>query len=232
MIAHHKKRPIQGHGFRNLLFFLLLYIVGSPFLEPYPSLAVLAHISLTMTLFAAVYAVHKQQHQRSIAIGLLAPLLVLYWLGIYNIVPFSRPGANFLFAVYYGLLIYSFVIQIIRTHRVTPHVLYATFCIYLLLGLFWGTLYSLLDGLIPGAFSGALLENIQTHSTHTFNYFSFVTLTTLGYGDITPQTAGASALCQMEAIVGQFFTAVIVAWLVGMFISDKQNLERGQQAED
>ncbi|MCD6389525.1 MAG: two pore domain potassium channel family protein, partial [Desulfobulbaceae bacterium] len=48
------------------------------------------------------------------------------------------------------------------------------------------------------------------------------TLTTLGYGDITPQTLGAGALCQMEAIVGQFFTAVIVAWLVGNIITEKQ----------
>lgn len=223
MIAHKKKHPIQGHGFRNLLFFLLLYIVGSPFLQPYPSLAVLAHISLTMSLFAAVYAVHKQQHQRSFAIALLLPLLILYWLGIYDIIPFSRLGAKLLFAVYYGLLIYSFVIQITRATRVTTNVLYATFSIYLILGLFWGSLYSLLNELIPGAFSGALLENMPGNSTHIFNYFSFVTLTTLGYGDITPQTIGAASFCQMEAIFGQFFTAVVVAWLVGMFVSDKKH---------
>ena len=232
MIAHHKKRPIQGNGFRNLLFFLLVYIVGSPFLEPYPSLAVLAHISLTIALFAAVYAVHKQQHERSIALALLLPLLVLYWLSIYNIINFSRLGANFLFAVYYGLLIYAFIVQTTRADRVTTKILYATFCIYLLIGLFWGSLYNLLDELTPGAFSGVLLENIQGHSIHMFNYFSFVTLTTLGYGDITPQTAGAAALCQMEAIVGQFFTAVIVAWLVGMFISDKRDMEQGPQTVD
>ncbi len=222
MTSRRKKHPLKGNGFRNLLFFLILYIVGSPFLEPYPSLAVLAHISLTMALFAAAYAVHKQQHERSIALALLLPLLTLYWLGIYDIIPFSELGANLLFVIYYGLLMYAFVTQIIRADRVTAKILYATFCTYILLGLFWGSLYSLLNGLTPGAFSGALLENIQTHSTHTFNYFSFVTLTTLGYGDITPQTAGAAALCQMEAIVGQFFTAVIVAWLVGMFISDKR----------
>ncbi len=228
MTSRRKKHPLKGNGFRNLLFFLILYIVGSPFLEPYPSLAVLAHISLTMALFAAAYAVHKQQHERSIALALLLPLLTLYWLGIYDIIPFSELGANLLFVIYYGLLMYAFVTQIIRADRVTAKILYATFCTYILLGLFWGSLYSLLNGLTPGAFSGALLENIQTHSTHTFNYFSFVTLTTLGYGDITPQTAGAAALCQMEAIVGQFFTAVIVAWLVGMFISDKRDVKQKQ----
>jgi len=52
---------------------------------------------------------------------------------------------------------------------------------------------------------------------HVFNYFSLVTLTSLGYGDITPQSLGAASLCQMEAIIGQFYTAVLVAWLVGMY---------------
>ncbi|RUM45652.1 MAG: Ion channel protein, partial [Desulfocapsa sp.] len=73
-------------------------------------------------------------------------------------------------------------------------------------------------------YSGVLL-NAQSDPIHLFNYFSFVTLTTLGYGDITPQTAGAASLCQMEAIVGQFFTAVVVAWLVGMHVSNRHDRE-------
>jgi len=80
----------------------------------------------------------------------------------------------------------------------------------------------LLEELLPGSYGGGLLESVQGHSVHIFNYFSMVTLTTLGYGDIIPQTAGAAALCQLEAIVGQFFTAVLVAWLMGMIISEKQ----------
>ena len=77
---------IIGHGFRNLLFFLVLYIVGSPFLQPYPSLAILAHLFLSIALFAGLYAVNKQRHQRSFATMLLIPLLVLYWLGIYDVI--------------------------------------------------------------------------------------------------------------------------------------------------
>jgi hypothetical protein len=50
-----------------------------------------------------------------------------------------------------------------------------------------------------------------------------VTLTTLGYGDITPQNPGAGALCQLEAIIGQFFTAVIVGWMVGNIVSEQQD---------
>ena len=222
MRSYRKKYSIEGNGFRNLLFFLLLYIFGSPFLEPYPSLAVLAHISLSVALFAAVYALNKLNNQRSIAIALLFPLLILYWLGIYDVIAFSRLGAYLLFAVYYGLLIYSFIFQISHARRVDANVLYATFSLYLILGLFWGALYALLYQISPGSYSGVLLEG-PNNVGHNFNYFSFVTLTTLGYGDITPQTAGAASLCQMEAIFGQFYTAVVVAWLVGMFVSDKHD---------
>ena len=225
------KADIEGPAFRNLLFFLLLYLIGSPFLVPYPSLAVLAHASLSVALFFAVYTVQKQRQQRPFAMFLLMPLLGLYWLGIYDIVSFSRLGADLFFVLYFGLLVYSYICQIIRSSRVTTNLLYATFCLYLIIGLFWGSLYTLLDDLIPGAYGGTLLDNVQDKSIHVYNYFSMVTLTTLGYGDITPQTAGAAALCQMEAIVGQFFTAVLVAWLVGMYISDRQGQRSGNNAD-
>jgi len=223
MAAHKKKDTIEGHGFRNLLVFLLVYVVGSPFLAPYPSLAILAHASLSVALFVAVYAVQKRQKQRSFAMALLLPLLILYWLGIYDIVPFSQLGAYLLFAVYFGLLVYSYAIQIVHSRRVTPTVLYGSFCLYLITGLFWGSLYSVLQELSPGSYSGTLLDKVQGSSFHIFNYFSMVTLTSLGYGDITPQTPGAASLCQIEAIVGQFFTAVLVAWLVGMYMFEKQD---------
>lgn len=183
-------------------------------------MAVLIHLSLSVALFTAIYTVHKQNNSRSIAIILLVPLLILYWLGIYDIIEFSRLGASFLFTVYYGLLIYSFSAQIIRARRVDKNVLLATFCLYLIIGLWWGALYSLLYNLQPESYAGVLLEN-RDYVGNIFDYFSFVTLTTLGYGDITPQTPGAASLCHLEAIVGQFFTAVVVAWLVGMFIAEK-----------
>lgn len=212
---------IKGNSFRNLLFFPLLYLIVSPFLGPYPSLAVLAHSSLTVALFFAVYTVQKKQPERPFVMILLLPLLVLYWLGIYEIIVFSLSGAYLLIVAYLGLLIYSYVLQISRSRRVNINVLYAAFCLYLVIGLFFGAAYAFFQQVVPGAYSGALLEGGTDGSLHVFNYFSMVTLTTLGFGDITPQTAGAAALCMLEAIVGQFFTAVLVAWLVGNYLADR-----------
>lgn len=221
MTEKNRTIPHKNYGFRFLLFFLLVYIFGSPFLSPYPSLAVMAHASLSVTLFASVYALQKQQNHRSFAMALLLPLLILYWLGIYNVISFNDLGAYILFALYFGLLVYSFAGQIIRSDGFTLDLILATLCLYLVIGLFWGTLYTLLYEISPGSFSGALLEDPEGILT-TFNYFSMVTLTTLGYGDITPQTPGAAALCQMEAITGQFFTAVVIAWLVGNVVSERR----------
>ena len=219
---------MSGNRFRVLLLFLLLYIVGSPFLEPFPSLAVLAHVSLSLVLFVALYTLSKYQNQRSIAVVLLLPLLSLYWLGIYDIITISEVSVYCLFTVYYALLIYSFIQQIKNAQRVSSNILFATFCLYLIIGMFWGVLYTLLHEIHPEAYSGILLES-QSDPIHLFNYFSFVTLTTLGYGDITPQTAGAASICQMEAIVGQFFTAVVVAWLVGMHVSSRHDNEQSDK---
>jgi hypothetical protein len=222
MGTHSENVGIDGHGFKYLLFFLLLYLVGSPFLDPYPSVAILVHLSLSVTLFVAVYTVQKHQQRRSVAMVLLLALLVLYWLGLYDVIRFSRLGSYLLFVFYFGLLMYSYIVQLARFQKVTVNILYATLCLYLIIGLFWGALYTLLNELSPGSYSGVLLDNVQDSPLHIFNYFSMVTLTTLGYGDITPQNPGAGALCQMEAIIGQFFTAVVVAWLVGSIITEKQ----------
>ncbi len=232
MATYKKKTDIEGNGFRNLLVLLLIYIVGSPFLEPYPSLSILAHLSLSIAMVVTIYTVQKYQQERSFAIALLLPLLILYWFGIYEIIRFSRQGSYLFFAVYFGLLVYSYTLQITRSRRVTKNLLYATLCLYLIIGLFWGSLYMLLEELLPGSYGGGLLENVQERSVHIFNYFSLVTLTTLGYGDIIPQTTGAAALCQMEAIVGQFFSAVLVAWLVGMYVSERQNYRSPNKTEN
>lgn len=219
------KQPdlVNTRSFRNLLLILLLYLFGSPFLTSYPSFAILAHCALSATLFFSIYSVAKHAHHRSIAIGMLPFVLILYWLGIYDVIRFSEEGGYLMQIVYFGLLIWSYVGQLKQAKRVTLGVLYATLCLYLIMGMLWGSAYALMYVLSPGSFSGTLLDSVQGSKLVIFNYFSMVTLTTLGYGDITPQTPGAGALCQLEAIFGQYFIAVVIAWLVSNYTSDRKD---------
>lgn len=217
----------EKYGFRNLLFFLLLYIFGSPFLVRFPSLAILAHLCLSIALLLGVYAIKKELGHRTIAMFFLLPVLVLYWCAIYELIGLGRVYSYILLCLFLGLLVFTFATQIIKVKTITSNTIIATLCLYLVIGLFWGALYALLYEFDPGSYSGALLDNVEGNKFNLFIYFSIVTLTTLGYGDITPQTLEASSLCQLEAIVGQFFTAVVIAWLVGSYASSKAN-SKGQ----
>jgi hypothetical protein len=92
-------------------------------------------------------------------------------------------------------------------------------CVYLLIGIAWAELYQLLHGYDPGSFAG--IEQQQGHAlSWRFLYFSFVTLTTLGYGDVLPLTIYAQTLTAMETVIGQFYLAVLVAALVSAYLSD------------
>ena len=89
------------------------------------------------------------------------------------------------------------------------------------IGIIWALLYGLVEVLIEGSFSGNLL-NVGGSRFWDLIYFSFVTLTTLGYGDILPMNSYARTLAYIEAIAGQFYIAILVASLVGAHLSDRQ----------
>ena len=94
-------------------------------------------------------------------------------------------------------------------------------CIYLLMGLIWAMMYLFLAQAIPGAFNG--LEQLVWYENFAdVAYYSYVTLTTLGYGDISPVTPIARFLVYMEAVVGVFYMAILVASLIGVSINESQ----------
>ena len=88
-------------------------------------------------------------------------------------------------------------------------------CAYFLLGLVWSSIFSILEFLQPGSFD--IPQSLHTESL-SFTYYSYVTLTTLGFGDITPLTAQARSLSILEAITGQMYLATLVARLVAINI--------------
>ncbi len=112
--------------------------------------------------------------------------------------------------------------QILFSGRITTNKLIGSVCIYLLLGLIWGLIYIFIAEVSPDAFKGLTLSS-DLSSTWEYIYYSFVTLTTLGYGDISPVNAYARVLAYLEAIAGQLYIAILVASLVGAHIVDQQN---------
>lgn len=208
-------------GYPILLLSLFLYLMVSPFLAPLPYAGVIMKLSLSAVFLFAVYAVYRVKMVRSLSIILLSLTLLMLWLSDLGVFHFSTAATYFITALYLATLVYSLSTGILKYKRVTTNLLCATLCLYLIIGLLWGTVYALVERLSPGSFTGGVLQinASATERLHDFVYFSYVTLTTLGYGDITPHSSGAMALCQAEAILGQFYIAVLVAYLVAMRVS-------------
>jgi hypothetical protein len=107
---------------------------------------------------------------------------------------------------------------ILKARNVTHNLIVSAVNIYLLIGVCWAYLYTLLDRFDPSAFA---LGVHQADSPSHFIYFSFVTLASLGYGDITPKTELAQRLAIIEAVMGQFYGSIVVAYLVSVYIGQQ-----------
>jgi voltage-gated potassium channel Kch len=108
--------------------------------------------------------------------------------------------------------------HILKSKKVDSEIIYGAICAYLLIGFMWGGIYLLIEVLNPGSFYIDAAHNIDNKTTYAdFLYFSFVTVATLGYGDISPVTPLARNVSIMEGIIGVFYLAILVARLVGLY---------------
>lgn len=103
----------------------------------------------------------------------------------------------------------------LRAREVSHHLIVSAVNLYIILGMFYAHIYTILDWFHPESFALQMHEN---ESASHFIYFSFVTLATLGYGDITPKTEFAQRLAITEAIMGQFYGSLVVAYLLSVYI--------------
>ena len=114
--------------------------------------------------------------------------------------------------------------QVFREGTITFNRIQGAIAAYLLLGLFWAFVYELVSLQWPAAFASASPVGVSPNEdlSSRFIYFSLVTLTTMGYGDITPVHPIARSLATMEALLGQLFPAVLLARLVSMELYHRQ----------
>ncbi|HXS63771.1 MAG TPA: ion channel [Streptosporangiaceae bacterium] len=129
---------------------------------------------------------------------------------------FDTPTGRGIAGIWTGLLLLLTVALLLRQILLLPAVtiqsIYGAISAYLIIGLMFAAFFSAINYLQGGFFAGGQSANLST-----FQYFSFTTLTTLGYGDFTPVTDGARAVAMIEAMSGQIFLATLVARLVSAF---------------
>jgi len=127
--------------------------------------------------------------------------------------PFSAEASGVAGLVAVAAMAVLVLAQTLRAGPVNAYRILGAVAAYLLLGLVWAEAYRLVALLTPGAFSAS---HPSGAAEHDFTYFSFVTLTTVGYGDATPVRAAARSLALTEALTGQLYPAILLARLVSL----------------
>lgn len=162
-------------------------------------------------------------------IALIFALLIVVLTFITNPEEIANNQITIIYYLVIGLFVaYAIVVilfEVTQARKFNYHLIVSAIAAYLLLILLWAIIYTVIELLQPGAFTynPLLVEGDFVAQDQVFSlalYFSLVTLTTVGYGDITPVSPVARSVTSIEPIVGQILLTVLVAWLVGMYITE------------
>lgn len=206
----------------ELLASLVLLFVSAPFVEDLPRGDLIEAGLLTVVMVSAVMAVGGRRQTLIVALFLVVPAIAAKWL--HRLYPGLMPPPVYLVAAvtFFGYVVVQLLRFILRASHVDTNVLCAGIAGYLMLGLVWMPAYALVARLNPTAFAFTPSPNATT-TMDGFNsfYFSFITLCTVGYGDVTPVSRVARMLAVTEAIVGVFYVAVLISRLVAIHSSNQ-----------
>lgn len=207
-------------GLTGLLIFLLAYLVVQNALSEFTFGRILARLFFSLIILAGVLTTLKQRWLHGLAMVLAVASLALTWVEEFRPTVFLATLDAGVRLIYLGFLLTLVGAQVFREGPVTGHRIRGAIVVYLLLGALWALLYQVVGLTVPEAFrlaeglAGGDPEALQRQMT----YFSFITLTTTGYGDITPVHPVARTLAVLEALAGQLYPAITLARLVSLAV--------------
>jgi len=216
-MEHRKKRLISRfwETDKGLSFFLIMIVVAVFILPPLGSLRILGRLILdiffSLLLISGIAALSANRRTFIFISGISFITLFIRWIDFLN--PSTPLYILDHFATIASIILFCVVLiaHVLKKGPITFRRIQGAIAVYLLLGLAWANAYKMIEHFIPGSFSGALTDIGRFTS---WVYFSFVTLATLGYGDIAPVSPVARSLAAAEAITGQLYLAILIARLV------------------
>lgn len=176
----------------------------------------------TGLLLASVRALSDSRKHFVTAILLATPALALIWMDGYSTTPTIKIAYLFFVLLFVGYTAIRVLSYVLSGQRVVADKLFGALSVYLLFGHGWALLFMILETLEPGSFAGLAQPGAAEGMGSEIIYYSFVTLTTLGYGEITPVSISARNLAAMEAVTGVLYTATLVARLVGLYRGESE----------
>jgi hypothetical protein len=227
-LAHHN-RPGR---FTVLLGSILLLLVTQPVFSGHALAQNVATATMSMVLVAALYAFRSTRAYFVIALILLVPSVGCRVLMLYTLDPTVELYGAITSCMFLAVTVAALVSRLFIVKSVTLDTIAAAICAYLLTGVAFAYAFAVVELQHPGSFSSALLQRRADSiapliaSLHSLIYYSFVCLTTTGFGDVTPVSDGARSLSVMEAVFGQLYVAVLIARLVSLEVAQSMTEER------
>jgi|GraSoi2013_115cm_1033766.scaffolds.fasta_scaffold26735_2 hypothetical protein len=214
----------QGKFFYVFLCQVLLLVLF-PYLSQ-PGLLVFLRLLVAVAFVSGVYAVSDKRAQWITALALAIPAVALNTVHAFR--PYPQIALPMLIStiLFLILTLVSLLRAVGRAKRITHDTIYGALSVYLLMAIAWAAAYLLLVTIHPGA----IVMDAARHPNHGMDwsdcvFYSFVTLTSQGNGDIVPMTAQARSLSILEAVSGTMYVAVLVARLVGLYSSGKTQVD-------
>jgi len=216
------KKILSQNKYTQLLIVLVTNFVLAAFLHGLIGELLSSAIFLyAIIIIVRTFSLHQKLFRLYLGVaGLAFALETIAILGWY-----SPEATLFLFfiqaiyIIYLGVAAFLILRDILLSQRVTADTIRGGICVYFLIGFLWALLYSIIYSFDNQAFSQPI---ITTNYYGNIIYFSFTTITTLGYGDIVPVSPLAKMLTNLEAVVGQMYPAILIAILVSGYVSSKQ----------
>jgi voltage-gated potassium channel len=226
-LAHHN-RPGR---FTMLLGTILLLLVTQPVFSGHALAQNVATASMSFVLVAALYAFRSARVYFVVALILLIPSIGFRLVMLFTLNETLEMFGAISSCLFLAVTVIALVSRLFIVKSVTLDTIAAAICAYLLLGVSFAYAYAVVELEHPNSFSVTLIHRPTgmaplLGSLHDLIYYSFVCLTTTGFGDISPISEGARSLSVMESVLGQFYMAILIARLVSLQVAQSMMQER------
>ena len=193
------KHGVRGK-FYGLLVGQLILLLVYPYFEGYERGQAVLGFAFSLILISAVYAVSGNRRNLVIAVILGLPAFASQWARLFaREAPMLQKALLLTALPFYLFVTGTLLVHVLKSKRITVDTLCGAVSVYLLLGLTWMVAYAVLDTVQPGSLAGNLITGVDGKPVLTnYLYYSYVTLTTLGYGDIVPATSQARSLARLR----------------------------------
>ena len=212
---------IRMGRFLFLFISIILMMVLRPLLGGVGRLTILTDIFFGAVLISGLWAVSQKRRVFLVALLMAIPAVVLGWVPHFVELPLLWILSRVFLAIFFVVMVVFLLSHIRRAKEVTADLIMGAASTYFLMGFLWAFIFFFIETVSPGSFR---LEGSPADMESQLIYYSFVTLTTVGYGDVTAASMIARSYSVLEAIIGQLYLTVLVAGLVGLHIS--QSTER------